>query len=251
MEMRPTSSVRRNWDRPSSGSPTSWSSGTQTSSNHSSRVSRPRQPMPRIFGPMVKPGVSFSTTKLANFGASALGRRAGQQGHPERHVRAGVGDEGLLAVDHPAAVARFGAGADAAGVGSGIGLGQAERTERPALGQRPEPTLALVVVAEEVEGERTDRHVGLPGRSHRLVGPAELLHGGDEADRRHADPAPLLGDQHPEEAELAHLAEQVGGADRVLPGLRGPAGDLVLREVAAEADQVVLRLREREVHALD
>ena len=39
--------------------------------------------------------------------ASVLGRLgAGQQGHPERHVRPGVGDEGLAPVDQPAAVAR-------------------------------------------------------------------------------------------------------------------------------------------------
>ncbi len=72
MEMRPTSSVRRNWLSPRSGSPMRWSSGTQTSSKYSSRVSSPRHPMPRILGPMVNPAVSFSTTKVANFGACSL-----------------------------------------------------------------------------------------------------------------------------------------------------------------------------------
>ncbi len=70
IEMRPTSSVPRNWLSPMAGSPMRWSSATQTSSKESSRVSRPRQPMPRIFGPVVKPAVSFSTTKLANVGPS-------------------------------------------------------------------------------------------------------------------------------------------------------------------------------------
>ena len=65
IEMRPTSSVCRNWLSPIAGSPTRCSSATHTSSNHSSRVSRPFQPMPRIFGPIVNPAVSFSTTKLA------------------------------------------------------------------------------------------------------------------------------------------------------------------------------------------
>src|SRR5438477_1323121 len=69
IEMRPTSSVRRNWLSPTFGSPTRWSSGTQASSKKSSRVSSPRQPMPRILGPIVKPGVSFSTTKLPNPGS--------------------------------------------------------------------------------------------------------------------------------------------------------------------------------------
>ena len=68
--------------------------------------------MPRIFGPIVKPGVSFSTTKLANVGALAVGRLgAGQQRDAERHVGAGVGDERLAAVDQPAAVVALGAGA--------------------------------------------------------------------------------------------------------------------------------------------
>ena len=81
-----------------------------------------------------------------------------------------------------------------------------------------------VVVAEEVERQRADGDVRLPGRGHGLVGQPDLLHGGDEADRRHADPAPLLGDQHAEQAELPHLAQQVGRAARLLPGGRRRAG---------------------------
>ena len=180
--------------------------------------------------------------------ARRLRRRAGQQRHAEGHVGAGVGDERLLAVDHPAAVAPLGPGADAAGVGTGVGLGQAEGPERPALGQRSQPALPLLVVAEQEEGQRPDRHVGLPGRGHRLVGQADLLHGGDEADRGHPDPAPLLGDQHAEQPQLAHLPQEVGRADRVLPRLGRSGRDLVLREVAAEPDQVALGLGQGEVH---
>ncbi len=110
--------------------------------------------MPRIFGPMVNPGVSFSTTRLAKPGSRpSVGFGARQQGHPERHVRAGVGDERLAAVDQPAAITSFGTRADAAGIGSGIGLGQPERTQRPPLGQGPQPALALVVAPEEEEGQ--------------------------------------------------------------------------------------------------
>ena len=88
----------------------------------------------------------------------------------------------------------------------------------------------------------------LPCGGHRLVGQADLLHGRDEADRRHADPAPLLGDEDAEQAELAHLAEEIGRAARLLPGPRRPGRDLPLREVAAECGEVPLRLAEREVH---
>ena len=75
-----------------------------------------------------------------------------------------------------------------------------------------------------------------------------LLHRGDEADGRHADAAPLLGDQHAEQAQRTHLAEQVGRAPRLLPRERGTRGDLLLRELATEADQIAFRLGEREVH---
>ena len=91
--------------------------------------------------------------------------------------------------------------------------------------------------------------MGLPGRGHRLVGQADLLHGGDEADRRHPDAAPLLGDEHAEQAELAHLAQQVGGADAPSSHAWGArVRDLLLGEVAAEVDQVALGFGQREVH---
>ena len=80
--------------------------------------------------------------------------------------------------------------------------------------------------------------MGLPGGGDGLIGPADLLHGGDEADGRHADPAPLLGDEHAEEAERTHFAQQVGRAPGLLPGQWRPRGDFALGEVAAEADEV-------------
>ena len=187
---------------------------------------------------MVKPGVSFSTTRLAKPVTAVHGFRARQQGHAERHVGPGVGDEGLAAVDQPAAVASFGPGPDAAGVGPGVGLGEPERTQRPSLGQRAQPALALVVAPEEEEGQRADGDVGLPGGGDGLVGLADLLHGGDEADGRHADAAPLLGDEHAEQAECAHFAQEVGRAAGLLPGQWRPRGDFALGEVAAEADEV-------------
>ena len=143
-----------------------------------------------------------------------------------------------------------GAGADAAGVGAGVGFGQAERAEHAAFGQRAQPALTLGVVAEEEERKRSDGDVGLPGRGHRLVGQTDLLHGGDEADGGHADPAPLLGHQHPEEAEGPHFAQQVRRAARLLPGRGRPAGDLVLGEVPAERHQLALGFAQGEIHAV-
>ena len=53
----------------------------------------------------------------------------------------------------------------------------------------------------------------------------------------------------PSRPERAHLAEQVGGAaaPRPTPAARA-VGDLLLREVAAQPDEVALGLGEREVH---
>ena len=178
-----------------------------------------------------------------------LGAR--QQRHAERHVGAGVGDERLATVDQPTAVAPHCTRADAARVGTGVGLGQTERAERASLGQRSQPTLALRVGAEQVQRQRTDRHVGLPRGGDRLVGEADLFHRGDEADGRHADAAPLLGDQHAEQAQRAHLAEQVGGAARLVPRERGARRDLLLRELATQADEIAFRLGEREIHGPD
>jgi len=90
--------------------------------------------------------------------------------------------------------------------------------------------------------------VRLPGRRHGLVGQPDLLHGGHETDRRHPDAAPLLGHQHAEQAERAHLAQEVGGTAGLVPGGGGAPGDLVLREVAAQIDQLAFRLVQREVH---
>ena len=163
---------------------------------------------------------------------------AGQEGDPERHVRPRVGDEALPAVDQPATVPRLGSGADASGIGAGIGLGESERAQHTPLGQGSQPAFPLSVVAEQVQRQGPNGHVRLPRRGHGLVGQPDLLHGGDEADRGHADPAPLLGDEHPEQAQSAHLTEQIGGTAPLVPRQGGAWRDLLQGEVAAEADEV-------------
>src|SRR5205807_9417564 len=97
---------------------------------------------------------------------------------------------------------------------------------------------------------RADRHVRLPCCRHGLVRQAELLHRRHEADRRHADPTPLLGNEEAEKTELAHLAEQISRAPLLRPRLRCAAGDLLLGEAAAKIDELPFRLAEGEVHGL-
>jgi len=127
-------------------------------------------------------------------------------------------------------------------------LSEPEGAQRAPLGERSQPALPLRVVSEQIERQRADRHVRLPGGGHGLVRQPDLLHGGDETDGRHADAAPLFGDEHAEQAELAHLTEEVGRTARLVPGQRRPGRDLLLRKVATEPDQVPFRFAEGKVH---
>ncbi len=247
--MRPTSSVCRNWPRPRLGSPTRCSSGhPHVVEEQLARV----EALPTDAAHLRPHGEAGGVLLDDERGVGGLGivvaRDAGQQRHAEGHVGPGVGDEGLLAVDQPPAVLGLGPGADAAGVGAGVGLGESEGPEGAALSQRSQPPLALLVVAEQEQGERPDGDVGLPRGGDGLVGEADLLHGGHEAGGGHPDPAPLLGHEHAEQPELAHLAEQVRGAARFVPGQRGAGRDLLLREVATEVGQVLFGFGQGEVH---
>ena len=151
MEMRPTSSVRRNWPSPRFGIA------------EEVLVGHPDVVEVELAGVEAAPADAAHLRSHGEAGRVLLHDEAGeagltavdglgarQQRDAERHVGPGVGDEGLATVDQPAAVAPFGPGADAAGVGTGVGLGEPEGAERPSLGQRPQPALALVVVPEEV-----------------------------------------------------------------------------------------------------
>ena len=139
-------------------------------------------------------------------------------------------------------------GADATGVRSGVRLRQSEGAERTTFGQWTQPALALLVVAEQEQRHRSDRHVRLEGGGDRLVGVAELLERGHEAHSRHPDSAPLLRDEHAEQSELTHLPQQIGRALGSLPRGRGPPGDLLRRELTTEVDEIAFGLVQREVH---
>ena len=74
--------------------------------------------------------------------AALRGRLDG--GHDEVGAHA-VGDVGLLAVDHPAAVGGLGAGARRGDVGARAGLGDAERADLLAADRRHEIALLLIL----------------------------------------------------------------------------------------------------------
>ena len=114
----------------------------------------------------------------------------------------GVGDEDLLAVEDEAAVDPLGRGGERADVGAGLGLGHRDRLDR--AGGDPAEDLALLLLGAEALGGAGDdqrRRVaadrGQPARG--------LLHEEAGVEHRAARAAVLLGDRHPEPAQLGHL----------------------------------------------
>jgi hypothetical protein len=108
---------------------------------------------------------------------------------------------------------------------------------------RGRATLLLRVGALREQRQAADRDVGLPGGGDRLVGVAERLHRRDESDRRDAGPAPLLGDEQPEEAEVP-IGRRTSVGQRSSSQYRaGVRPDLLGREVARELLQRGLRRR--------
>jgi len=121
--------------------------------------------------------------------------------------------------------------------------------EEAQVGERkPLRCFTLGIVAEEIQRQRPDRHVRLERRGERLIRVAELFHGSNEAHRRHADPAPLLGNQHAQQAEATQLAQQFGVAATLLPSDRRAHCDLTLSKVPTQRHQVAFALVQIEVH---
>ncbi|MNE32408.1 hypothetical protein D3C80_1260190 [compost metagenome] len=165
--------------------------------------------------------------------AALAGRRIGDG---EDDHRAGVlagGDELLGAVEHVAVAVATGAGAQVAGVGAGLRLGEGEGADLLAARQRDEEAALLLVVAEA-----QDRHA-----AHRVVhahdGRAGAVAGGDLLQRQGIGlvagvaAAQLLRYQHAEEAELAHLADRLGGIAMLAIPLLGERAQALLGELAS------------------
>ena len=61
-------------------------------------------------------------------------------------------------------------------------------------------------------------------------------------------PPQASGTSIPSRPERAHLPQQIGRTTPLVPGLRRASGDLLLREVPAQCDQLALGFAQREVH---
>ena len=179
------------------------------------------------------------------------GTGAGGDGDDRRDRRARVGDERLLAVDHPLAggLVEHGLGAGAAGVAAAVGLGQPERAEGPPGAQVGQPRAAAAPRC------RTGRSGWRRGPT-----PASSVMASDWSTRpsssmathsvvRSAPPPPYSsGNGQPEQPELAHRQHGVDREGVVAVPRLGVRRDLGLGEVADDLAERLLLVGQLEVH---
>ena len=198
---------------------------------------------------MVKPGVPFSTTRVANFGplSSVSSVRASKVTPNDISVPALEMNVFVPLITHPPsrrpARVRMPRASEPA---SGSVSANAPRTRPSASGRSHRSRWASL--PKRSRGSDPMVTCACNAGRHRLVGQPDLLHRGHESNGRYADAAPFFGHEHPEEPELAHLREQVGRTASLLPRSRGANRDLPLSEITAQLDQRVFGFIEGEVH---
>ena len=130
---------------------------------------------------------------------------------------------------------------DVAGIASGVGLRQRQRPAPVAGRHGGKPTLLLLLGA--VRHDQCGRHgVGVddPGQAHPAVG--QFLDDADVGQQVESEAAVGLGDGHAEEAELAHLGDDVGRIGVVVLELGRHRDDLVGHEAADGFDDLAADL---------
>ena len=165
----------------------------------------------------------------------ALGRVAGGEDHEEAG-EAGVGDPGLLPVEHVVVAALFEFGAHARHVAAGAGLGGGVGGEDGIRGEHPEVLLLLRVVAGQLdrrERQRIGQHAGRdPGAT-----PGELLGDHGVLELAHARTAVLWRNGHVDQAELVRGHHHLGGEAALVIAGRGDGRDALPREAFGGFDQ--------------
>ncbi len=162
--------------------------------------------------------------------------------HPGRDVRPAVGDELLGAVDHPFAIALLGAGLRRSGVRAGLRLGEAERPELAPADEVGQPARLLLGSAEVVDRRRAEANRRLERDPDPGIAPRDLLDGDAQRQEIGAGATCLFGERQAEQAELAHLADDVVAELVVAVELHSRRHDHLAREVPARvADRLLLR----------
>ena len=124
-------------------------------------------------------------------------------------VGAGVGDELLRAVDHPFTAVQARGGAGGPGIRSRFGLGEAE-ARKSLTGEQIRQQLGLLRVGAEAEHRhRAEADSGFERDRQGLVDPPERFDRETQREIVTALTSELLGERQAEQAELAHLRDDV------------------------------------------
>ncbi len=166
-----------------------------------------------------------------------------------------VGDPGLAAVEDVLVTVAEGPARNVASVAAGVGLGERERAAPLSRGHGGEP--APLLLLRPVRQDHGGGHgVGVhdAGEAHPAVG--QLLNNADVGQEVEAEAAVFLGDGHTEEAEGAHLLDDLlrKGVGALEAGSDG--NDLSLHEAPDGLDDrgpdiLVGRRRKRAAHSAD
>ena len=142
-------------------------------------------------------------------------------------------------------------GADAAGVGAGVGLGEPERAERASLGERSQPALALRVVAEQVAAAATRS-----SRAPATPPPPTGRPGRAAPSRRRSRPSTCRCRPTPRGSACragpsAPISRSRSVGQTASSHACGARAAISFCANSAQVDQVALGLGEREVHRRD
>ena len=239
MAMRPSSRISRNWAKPRPRVPSRCSCG------HPALDERQAVGVRGVPAHLAVRRLDLEAGRAGGDDDRRDLARPGERGDGDerRDRRARVGDERLLAVDHPLPrrLVEPGPGAGAAGVAAGVRLGQPEAAERPAGAQVGQPALLLLGRAELVDRVGAEPDAGLQRDRQRLVGAGDLLDG-------HAQPGQVtaaavrLGERDAEQPELAHRLHGLDGERVVAVPRLGVRFDLGLDELAHDGPQRLVLL---------
>ncbi len=172
-------------------------------------------------------------------------------GHGEDHEGLGhsaVGDEALGAVEDVVVALQHGGGLLAGGVGTGVGLGQAEGADLLA-GQQVRQVLHLLLLGAVLkDGGAAQRGVGGDDNGGGAAHLGQLLHAHGVGQHIAAGAAVLLGEVDAHHAQLAHLLHGLHGEALFLVDFLGQRLDLVLGELAVHLADHLLFFRQVKIH---
>ena len=168
------------------------------------------------------------------------------------HQRVGVGAVGdpvLRAVEHVAVVPLLRAQPHGDDVRPRPRLGHRQRADMLAAHQLGQ--VARLLLGGAVELDLVDAEVGMRpvAQRHAGRGARDLLHRDDMGEIAHPGPAVFLRHGDPEQAEVPHLAPQMGGEDVVAVDPGRERGDALLRPGLDQVAQRVEILAQGEVQA--